>query len=84
PLPTTAYFAEQHGKIAAQNIYSMIKEQGRNMKAYKVESHWLDNFAISIGADLAVSRIKGLDLYGYSASKVKRLIKMKYLKDIGK
>jgi hypothetical protein len=62
----------------------MIKEQGRNMKAYKVESHWLDNFAISIGADLAVSRIKGLDLYGYSASKVKRLIKMKYLKDIGK
>ena len=62
----------------------MIKEQGRTMKAYKVENHWLDNFAISLGADLAVSRIRGLDLYGYSASKVKRLIKMKYLKDIGK
>ena len=84
PVPTTAYFAEQHGKIAAQNIYSMIKEQGRTMKEYKVESPWLDNFAISIGSDLAVSRIRGLDLYGYSASKVKKLIKMKYLKDIKK
>lgn len=84
PVPTTAYFAEQHGKIAAQNIYSMIKEQGRTMKEYKVESHWLDNFAISVGSDLAVSRIRGLDLYGYSASKVKKLIKMKYLKDIKK
>ncbi|MGA7368576.1 MAG: FAD-dependent oxidoreductase [Nitrososphaeraceae archaeon] len=84
PVPTTAYFAEQHGKIAAQNIYSMIKDQGRTMKEYKVESHWLDNFAISIGSDLAVSRIRGLDLYGYSASKVKKLIKMKYLKDLKK
>jgi NADH:quinone reductase (non-electrogenic) len=84
PVPTTAYFAEQHGKIAAQNIYSMIQEQGRTMKEYKVGNLWLDNFAISIGSDLAVSRIRGLDLYGYSASKVKKLIKMKYLKDIKK
>ena len=84
PVPTTAYFAEQHGKIATQNIYSMIKEQGRTMKEYKVENPLLDNFAISIGSDLAVSRIRGLDLYGYSASKVKKLIKMKYLKDIKK
>jgi NADH dehydrogenase len=84
PVPTTAYFAEQHGKIAAQNIYSMIKEQGRTMKEYNVKNLWLDNFAISIGSDLAVSRIRGLDLYGYSASKVKKLIKMKYLKDIKK
>jgi NADH:ubiquinone reductase (H+-translocating) len=84
PVPTTAYFAEQHGKIAAQNIYSMIKEQGRTMKEYKIETRWLDNFAISIGSELAVSRIRGLDLYGYSASKVKKLIKMKYLKDIKK
>jgi NADH dehydrogenase len=83
PVPTTAYFAEQHGKIAAQNIYSIIKEQGDTMKEYKTESSWPDNFAVSIGADFAVSRIKGLDLYGYSASKVKKLIKMKYLKDIG-
>lgn len=82
PVPTTAYFAEQHGKIAVQNIYSMIKERGRTMKEYKVESHSLDNFAISIGSDLAVSRIRGLDLYGYSASQVKKLIKMKYLRDI--
>jgi NADH:ubiquinone reductase (H+-translocating) len=82
PVPTTAYFAEQHGKIAAQNIYSMIKEQGRTMKEYNVKNLWLDDFAISIGSDLAVSRIRGLDLYGYSASKVKKLIKMKYLKDI--
>jgi NADH dehydrogenase len=84
PVPTTAYFAEQHGKIAAQNIYSIIKEQGRTMKEYKVESPWLDNFAISIGSDLAVSRIRGLDLYGYSASTVKNLINMKYLNDIKK
>lgn len=84
PVPTTAYFAEQHGKIAAQNIYSMIKEQGRTMKEYNIKNLWLDDFAISIGSDLAVSRIRGLDLYGYSASKVKKLIKMKYLKDIKK
>ena|GEM_PF-908331 len=84
PVPTTAYFAEQHGKIAAQNIYSMIKEQGRTMKEYNVKNLWLDDFAISIGSDLAVSRIRGLDLYGYSASKIKKLIKMKYLKDIKK
>jgi NADH:ubiquinone reductase (H+-translocating) len=84
PMPTTAYFAEQHGKIAAHNIYSMIKDQGRTMKDYKVEGQWLDNFAISIGSDLAVSRIRGLDLYGYSASKVKKLIKTKYLEDIKK
>jgi NADH dehydrogenase len=84
PVPTTAYFAEQHGKIAAQNIYSMIKEHGRTMKEYNVKNLWLDDFAISIGSDLAVSRIRGLDLYGYSASKVKKLIKMKYLKDIKK
>ena len=82
PVPTTAYFAEQHGKIAAHNIYSMIKDQGRTMKEYKVEGQWLDNFAISIGSDLAVSRIRGLDLYGYSASKVKKLIKTRYLEDI--
>jgi NADH dehydrogenase len=84
PVPTTAYFAEQHGKIAAHNIYSMIKDQGRTMKDYKVDGQWLDNFAISIGSDLAVSRIRGLDLYGYSASKVKKLIKTKYLEDIKK
>ena len=84
PVPTTAYFAEQHGKIAAQNIYSMIKEQGRTMKEYNIKNLWLDDLAISIGSDLAVSRIRGLDLYGYSASKVKKLIKMKYLKDIKK
>jgi NADH dehydrogenase len=84
PVPTTAYFAEQHGKIAAQNIYSMIKEQGRTMKEYNIKNIWPDDFAISIGSDLAVSRIRGLDLYGYSASKVKKLIKMKYLKDIRK
>ena len=54
------------------------------MKEYIVEGQWLDDFAISIGSDLAVSRIRGLDLYGYSASKVKKLIKMKYLEDIKK
>jgi NADH:ubiquinone reductase (H+-translocating) len=82
PVPTTAYFAEQHGKIAAQNIYSIISNREDTMQEYKAESSWPDNFAISMGADFAVSRIKGLDLYGYSASKVKKLIKMKYLKDI--
>lgn len=83
PVPTTAYSAEQHGKIAAQNIYSMIKNRRDTMKEYKAQSSLPDNFAVSIGADFAVSRIRGLDLYGYSASKAKNLIKMKYLKDIG-
>jgi len=83
PVPTTAYSAEQHGKIAAQNIYSLIKSRRDTMKEYKAQSSLPDNFAVSIGADFAVSRIRGLDLYGYSASKVKNLIKMRYLKDIG-
>ena len=35
-----------------------------------------------MGKDFAVSRVGGLDLFGYSASKLKKLIKMKCLKDI--
>jgi len=79
-LPTTAYFAEQHGKVAAQNIFALIK--GKKLQEYRPDQHG-SNFAISIGSNFAVSRVGGLDLFGYSASKLKRLIKMKYLRDIG-
>jgi len=79
-LPTTAYFAEQHGKVAAQNIFALIK--GKKLQEYRPDQHG-SNFAISIGSNFAVSRVGGLDLFGYSASKLKKLIKMKYLRDIG-
>lgn len=79
-LPTTAYFAEQHGKVAAQNIYALTK--GKKLQEYRPDQPW-SNFAISIGSNFAVSRVGGVELFGYSASKLKRLIKMKYLRDIG-
>lgn len=79
-LPTTAYFAEQHGKVAAQNIFALIK--GNKLQEYRPAQPG-SNFAISIGCNFAVSRVGGLDLFGYSASKLKKLIKMKYLRDIG-
>jgi len=79
-LPTTAYFAEQHGKVAAQNIFALIK--GKKLQEYRPDQPG-SNFAISIGSNFAVSRVGGLDLFGYSASKLKKLIKMKYLRDIG-
>ena len=79
-LPTTAYFAEQHGKVAAQNIYALTK--GKKLQEYRPDQPG-SNFAISIGSNFAVSRVGGLDLFGYSASKLKKLIKMKYLRDIG-
>jgi len=79
-LPTTAYFAEQHGKVAAQNIFALIK--GKKLQEYRPDQHG-SNFAISIGSNFAVSRVGGVELFGYSASKLKKLIKMKYLRDIG-
>jgi NADH dehydrogenase len=80
-LPTNAYFAEQHGRIAAQNIYALLEEKEEKLQEYRPEEAG-STFAISIGKDFAVSRVGGLDLFGYSASKLKKLIKMKYLKDI--
>jgi NADH:ubiquinone reductase (H+-translocating) len=79
-LPTNAYVAEQHGRIAAQNIYALLEEE-KKLQEYRPEEAG-STFAISMGKDFAVSRIGGLDLFGYSASKLKKLIKMKYLKDI--
>lgn len=79
-LPTTAYFAEQHGKVAAQNIFALIK--GKKLQEYRPDQPG-SNFAISIGSNFAVSRVGGVELFGYSASKLKKLIKMKYLRDIG-
>jgi NADH:ubiquinone reductase (H+-translocating) len=80
-LPTNAYFAEQHGRIAAQNIYALLKGEEKELQEYRPEIAG-STFAISMGKDFAVSRVGGLDLFGYSASKLKKLIKMKYLKDI--
>jgi NADH dehydrogenase len=80
-LPTNAYFAEQHGRIAAQNIYALLEGKEEKLQEYRPEEAG-STFAISIGKDFAVSRVGGLDLFGYSASKLKKLIKMKYLKDI--
>ena len=33
PLPTNAYFAEQHGRVAAQNIYAIMRG-GETKKSY--------------------------------------------------
>ena len=80
-LPTNAYFAEQHGRIAAQNIYALLNGEEKKLLEYRPEDAG-STFAISMGKDFAVSRVGRLDLFGYSASKLKKLIKMKYLKDI--
>jgi NADH:ubiquinone reductase (H+-translocating) len=80
-LPTNAYFAEQHGRITAQNIYTLLKGEDKKLREYRPEEAG-STFAISMGKDFAVSRVGGLDLFGYSASKLKKLIKMKYLKDV--
>ena len=80
PLPTNAYFAKEHGKVAAYNIWAKIN--GRPLREYKPSDPG-STYAISIGSEFAISRISGLDLFGYSASKLKKMIKMKYLKEIG-
>jgi NADH:quinone reductase (non-electrogenic) len=80
PLPTTAFFAKEHGKVAAYNIYAKII--GKPMREYKPGDSG-SSYAISIGSDFGISKISGLDLFGYSASKLKKMIKMKYLKEIG-
>jgi NADH dehydrogenase FAD-containing subunit len=79
-LPTNAYFAEQHGRIAAQNIYALLNGEEKELQEYRPEEAG-STFAISMGKDF-VPRVGGLDLFGYSASKLKKLIKMNYLKDI--
>ena len=79
-LPTNAHYAEQHGRIAAQNIYALLKGE-KKLQEYRPEEAG-STFAISMGKDFAVSRVGGLELFGYSASKLKKLIKMKYLKDL--
>ena len=81
-LPTSAYIAEQQGRIVAQNISTLLAGgQEKKLREYRPEEPW-STFAISIGKDFAVSRAGGLDLFGYCASALKKLIKMKYLKDI--
>jgi NADH dehydrogenase len=80
PLPTNAYFAKEHGKVAAYNIWAKIN--GKPLRKFK-PSDPASTYAISIGSEFAISRISGLDLFGYSASKLKKIIKMKYLKEIG-
>jgi NADH:ubiquinone reductase (H+-translocating) len=80
PLPTNAYFAKEHGKVAAYNIWAEIN--GKPLRKFQ-PSDPASTYAISIGSEFAISRISGLDLSGYSASKLKKIIKMKYLKEIG-
>ena len=65
----------------AQNIFALLKGETKELQEYRPEIAG-STFAISIGKDFAVSRVGGLDLFGYSASKLKKFIKMKYLKDI--
>lgn len=80
PLPTNAYFAKEHGKVAAYNIWAKVN--GAPFRKFKPSDPG-STYAISIGSEFAISRISGLDLFGYSASKLKKIIKMKYLKEIG-
>lgn len=81
-LPTSAYVAEQQGRIVAQKISTLLTGgQEKKLLEYRPEEPG-STFAISIGKDFAVSRAGGLDLFGYSASALKKLIKMKYLKGI--
>jgi NADH dehydrogenase FAD-containing subunit len=36
-LPTNAYFNEQHGRIAAQNIYALLKGEIKELQEYRAE-----------------------------------------------
>jgi NADH:ubiquinone reductase (H+-translocating) len=76
-MPTSAQFAEQQGRLAARNIHAILV--GQSMKKYTPS---LEGFAISIGPYFAVARLGTLDLYGRIASSTKKLIKLKYLKEI--
>ena len=76
-MPTNAQFAEQHGRLAARNIHAALTGQG--MQKY---TPMLEGFAVSIGPSFAVARFGTLDLYGSVAGSVKKLIKLKYLKEI--
>lgn len=80
PLPTNAYFAKEHGKVAAYNIYAKIN--GVPLRKFS-PSDPASTYAISIGSEFAISRISGLDLFGHSASNLKKIIKLKYLNEIG-
>lgn len=76
-MPTSAQFAEQQGKLAAKNIRAMLT--GQRMQKYTPS---VEGFAISIGPSFAVARFGTLDLYGNMASNLKKLIKLRYLKEI--
>lgn len=76
-VPTSAQFAEQQGKLAARNIYATLA--GQDMQQY-VPS--FEGFAISVGPSFAVARFGTLDLYGNMASNLKKLIKLKYLREV--
>lgn len=76
-LPTSAQFAKQQGKLAARNINAIITS--KDLRKYTPSE---EGFAISIGPSFAVARIGTLDLYGGVASSAKKLIKLKYLKEI--
>lgn len=77
PMPTNAQFAEQQGKLVAQNIHAML--EGQSMKKYTPS---FEGFAVSIGPSFAVASFGTLDVYGSMASNLKKLIKLKYLKEI--
>jgi NADH dehydrogenase FAD-containing subunit len=79
-LPTNAYFAKEHGKVAAYNIYAKIN--GLPLRKFSPTDP-ASTYAISIGSEFAISRISGLDLFGHSASNLKKVIKLKYLNEIG-
>lgn len=77
PMPTNAQFAEQQGKLVAQNIHAML--EGQSMKKY---TPLFEGFAVSIGPSFAVASFGTLDVYGSMASNLKKLIKLKYLTEI--
>ena len=62
------------GKSAGYNIWAKVN--GAPFRKFK-PSDPASTYAISIGSEFAISRISGLDLFGYSASKLKKIIKMK-------
>jgi NADH dehydrogenase len=76
-LATSAQFAKQQGRLAARNINAVITRE--DLQKYTPSE---EGFAISIGPSFAVARIGTLDLYGGVASSAKKLIKLKYLKEI--
>ncbi|MDP3793026.1 MAG: NAD(P)/FAD-dependent oxidoreductase [bacterium] len=78
PVPSFAYVAIDHGKIAAQNIYNTLKN--KNLKPYKSFSKiWI----IPVGGKFALAHLwDSFLIKGFSGWVIRELVDLRYLLSI--